>query len=208
MPAKTRRTRKRAKSTKAVAYKALKLARSVRQSIETKYLDDPFTFANVDWNGTLSTSINAPAQGITDSQRVGDSIKCTSLHLRLRVSRSGANTAGVRVLVIWDKYNTVTNTAQVLQNTGTQFSAISPMFHDGRGEFTLLMDKYIPVTADYKTYAYFQRRIRLNKNTQFEGGGLIISKGRLLVMAISDVSNLDPNIPDINFYTRVYYQDS
>lgn len=208
MPSRTKRRRRASKSTKAVAYKALKLARSIKQSQETKFIDYTFSHNNVSWTGTLSGALNDPAQGTTDSERIGDSIRCTSVQIRARLSRAGATIAGVRIIVIWDKHNTIANVNDILQITGNVYAPLSPLYNDGRSNFVLLMDRYLNVSEYLKNYSFFSKRLRLNKTTDFAAGGLVIEKGSLHVMTISDVDPAVGNKPDINYVTRVYYQDS
>lgn len=87
MPRRIRRTRRKPKSflQKAlpVAKKAFQIARKVASMVNTeyKYFINGISLTSVDWNGTIY-SLTYPSQGVTASERTGDSIKMTDLVIR------------------------------------------------------------------------------------------------------------------------------
>lgn len=186
------------------AYKAWKTAMYVKNliNVEKKHYD--FTQSGGrDWNGTI-TIINNPAQGLTDSMRVGDSILNKSLNISGVVSYGGS-TAIARVMIIWDKQNKITLPIDALEVVGNQFAVFSPKRKDNKREFRVLYDRLFTVDSQKLQVLYNVDFKNLDTHTQFDNGTTTINSGAYKVIFISDVAAGQPNI---NQYRRFEYIDN
>ena len=100
------RKKYRRSNGKSAGVKALKLARSLKSSQERKFFDTIIN-VNANFTGSASIPLNNPAQGLTDSQRIGDTIKCLSMRWRYKVSQDNSVATAIRAIYIWDKRNTI-----------------------------------------------------------------------------------------------------
>ncbi len=191
-----------------MAYKALKLARSIKSSQERKFFDTLVSDSSVNWNGTASIFLNNLSQGLTDSQRIGDTIKCISFRFRFEANRDNSSSAAVRAIYIWDKRNTIAAISDLLVNLGNEEALLSDYLHDKRGDYIVLYDKMIRCDGQYINKNVGMVHKKLNKKTQFAGGTTTIEQGALKLFMISDVSNGAVNQPNYDAYIRLFYSDS
>ncbi len=190
--------------------KALKIVRNLKKSIETKRFD-VFTGANlIDWSGSLSVPLNVPEQGLTDLERVGDKVNFTSVDSRFGVV-AGDNDpkVQVRMIMLWDKKNTILTPGQILDNVGAIESIHSFYLFDRRNEWIKIFDITYTLSRNSKDIAQHNRKYRLMKATQFIGGTDTIGSGALKMLYISSVDPLDPDAdkPNINGALRIRFTD-
>ncbi len=203
-----KRYRKRKKGS-SPGKKALKMVKQIKSAIELKFIDTAISNNDVDFNGNFAPAIfNNPTQGLTDSNRVGDTIKVISCRWRHFVRRNNSSACGIRYTLIWDKYNTVANINDLYASNGAQDSLISDYVKDKRGDYIVLHDETVQVASDYRTKTIGYRKRRINKKTQFQAGSTVFEKGALKLWAISDVDSNAGNQPQADFYIRVYYMDA
>lgn len=195
------------KSAMKIAKKALKKVNKIEKAIELKFYDFQFNDNAVDWDGSLE-ELNEPPQGLGDQDRIGDKITAVSDDMRYTIVR-GEVDAVVRIILVWDKQNTLVDITNVLQLPTTNSTVNSAYTKDKRGEYIVLWDRSFALTAA-RTYITVHKFRKINKNTQFENGGQDISTGALKIFYLSDV---DPIMtaaekPNVRIYSRLLYSDS
>ncbi len=198
----------------SIAKKALKKVNRISRGVEHKHLTTAITQGNVDDDGSLiATALNIPVQGLLDSNRIGDTILCKSVHLRINYRAGDALTEPTqfRFILFWDKMNTVSAVGDILANIGDSNAANSHYDVDTRREWIKLMDKTVILTSPAgSSMKHLNKVFKLNKITQFIAAGTTISKGALRILYISNVDsgaadNLKPNVVGL---ARLFYTDS
>lgn len=195
----------------STANKALRLARKVANlvNIEFKYKDTSLSQTAFDWSGSIAT-LNNPAQGQTDTTRIGDSIKVQSLKIRGTVNNaSGANiTSNCRLIVFWDEQEQISTAADLLENTASTVTPFSPKHYDKRFRSIVLFDQMVTmssVSGSNSAFRNFEIELPIGKHTQFSAASTTINTGALKFLYISDL--VTSNLPTITYYARVFYTD-
>ncbi len=208
MPYKKRRRRRK----KGVLKKLIKKVNKISRSIELKHFTSSLGAPNVDDDGEFIIDLNEPDQGLLDTNRIGDSIFCTGVHVRLSWTIGGNNNmTQVRMILLWDKFNTVGDISDVLISVGNSSACLSHYNVDTRRDWIKLMDKsFILTSPSGSSFRQLNKFFKLNKKTQFLGGTETITKGRLKLLVISnaDSAGTDPDKPNMLGFSRIFYQDA
>lgn len=192
-----------------MAYKALRLARKVANAVNVEYkiYDTTITGVTPDWAGTSSV-LNIPAQGTTQTTRIGDSIKCQNLTLRGAVyANTTAGTSNlVRLILIWDEQNQYSTLSDLLEVTGSTQAVFSPKNYGRRFRSKVLWDRLFNVSvAQGVSVIPFDEVFQLDVHTQFSAGTTTQFSGSLRLVMLSDkVTSL---LPVVNAYARLSYTD-
>lgn len=208
MPYKRKRSySKKSKNAYNMAKKALKKVNKISSGIEVKHHDLDITGPiNLDWNPQYA-SLNNISQGLSDTQRVGDSVKMLGLRFKIHVDLNTVGEALVRCILMYDKENTINSETQFIETTGVPNSIESPFDVDTRNKYTILHDKVYSMSNGNKRILYINLNKKLNKHCQFQAGTTTITKGRLRFWIYTDTSDLLVAKPQWYGYSRVYYQD-
>lgn len=185
---------------------ALHLARRVAKMVnaEYKFFDVNESLVNVPPSGYLP-GLCTPAQGDTDSNRNGDSIKMQTLTFRADVYRNTVDSE-FRLILLMDKQVKVTGLSDVLESANTVYSVISPKKYDNRFQTQVLYDQRYYLTADNPTINInLVKHIR--QHTQFSAGTTTATSGKLLAIFVSDQST-GINQPTITYYSRCTFTDN
>lgn len=161
--------------------------------------------------------LNTPALGVTDFERVGDSVLVKHLELMFRLEPSATISRTYRVVVFWDEGNTIQDSGAYLETgffTGGLFPLmpVIPKDWDNKALTTQLHDgMYYVENVFNDTGQSFVKAPRLhkvsvpvNRHTQFDSDGSIVT-GALRFFVITDATNSDSS-----FYwtSRITYEDS
>lgn len=156
-------------------------------------------------NGTYSASLvtlNNPAQGVADTQRIGDSIKNQKLDFAFSIT-SGSD-CEARIMIIEDKNNDITASDLLLFN-GTVFATLSPKQWDHRYKTKVLYDKAFTLAAGQDTHLRIGKfNLNLGHHTQFDNTSTTILTGAYKLVF---VSNTVAATPILRFTSRVEYTD-
>lgn len=199
---------KTASSVASAAYTALKIGRRIADVVNTEYKYNPASgnTSAVDYNGLLGV-LNNPAQGITDTTRTGDSIKCQHLTLRGIVSRNPTGDSVFRVILFWVQNPIPSLTAAlILQYAGSVQAPISPKLYDNRFQTKFLLDRTYTMDTDESTKK-FTISMPINRHTQFDQSTSTITTGLLYVLFISDASPAGAD-PTITWNSRLTFTDN
>jgi hypothetical protein len=181
-------------------------------NIETKFCDTILTSTPQGTTGN-AYCISELAQGLTSTNRVGDSVRIQHLEIRGRVVvNAAATTSLVRVLVVrdLDGYGTAPTPADVLATTGAVSAPLSPENFQKRERFSILYDEVFALqsvlssgTASIPFYfatAHQGHVLYLGQTGVAASDG----KGSVYVMCVSDEGT---NTPSLAFYSRMLFTD-
>lgn len=168
----------------SVAYSAYRMARKLMDAVNVEYkiFNVTATSASTDYGGTVSI-LNNPAQGVLDTQRIGDSLKCQNLSFRYIAQRGTLDTS-LRCIIYWDPQNQIAAGSDLLENIGSIQSAISPKQYDNRFRSRILYDKVTNLTSN-NPWVRYDELIEINEHTQFNAATQNILTGALKVLFIS-----------------------
>jgi hypothetical protein len=191
-----------------VAHQALRLASKIANKFEDKYFDvQVVDDTDVDYDGTV-LPLNDMAQGDTDQTRDGDSISMKSLEIRATVTNNAAVTAGVRLVVVRDKQNTLANPGDYLAYGSDPVALNTPFAWDNRHRFTVLYDEVINADGtlfDKHSIVHFIPLKGLK--TQYDGGSTDATTNALKLIYISDVDSTGMTFPTLRLVSRLIYND-
>lgn len=195
-------------SIAGTALTALKIGRRLMDVVNTEYKYNPASGNNtpIDYNGVLGI-LNNPAQGITDTTRTGDSIKCQHLTMRGVITRNPSGDSVFRVVILWVQ-NPIPSlsAASIFQYAGSVQSAISPKLYDNRFQTKFLIDRTYVMDTDESTRK-FTINLPINRHTQFDQSTATITTGILYVLFISDASPAGAD-PDVTWNSRLTFTDN
>lgn len=192
----------------ADATKALRMAGKALSliNVEHKSLD-----SNAQISPSTSTSpilLFNPGQGTTDSDRVGDSIKITSIHARFQAEQNASATnTFMRVMLVIDQSPNGVQFAitDLLQSNSTD--AFRNVDYGSR--FIVLMDKRFTLQSNSNTTKVWQyNKDKCSYHMEFKGvvGTIVdITKCAINLVAISSEAT---NTPLLDYKTRIRYIDN
>lgn len=178
-------------------------------NIEYKIYDNITANSTPDYNGTI-VSLNLPAQGTADTQRIGDSIKCQHLVVRGQVvnNPSASILNHTRVILVWDEQNQITALSDLLETTGSSNVVFSPKHYDKRFRSNVLYDQMFTTSTYSGSQAFwkdFEINLPIDKHTQFSAASTTINTGALKMILMS--SGVTTNLPSVTFYSRLSFTD-
>lgn len=172
----------------------------------------------VDWAGAI-VAISNPTQGNGDTQRNGDTIKCTSLNITysLRNPATGPNLEQYCRFIIF-RWLPLDSTAPVLGDimnmTGNAIALYSQYNDDRRDQFEVLYDRLHRISSDQiggsptRDSCVFQHYVKCNKKIEFNAGS-INGTGKIYMLYVGDA---DPAIgatrTQISYYNTLRYTNS
>jgi len=206
MPKRFRRRKKR--RGRGTATRALRLAKMALSAQERKFHVMQAFSAGLDSDGFLFRFTDI-TQGISDTQRVGDSLKVISLNLSYLIENSSTTLAlYARVIVFWDKQNQVTSAADLLQTTGSIQVINSYKAWDTRFRSNVLFDRVhkLSMRGLDNSIARVRTTLKVRKHIQYIAGGAIADTGGLKMIVLSEEPAPAVNI-GMNYYARVQFVD-
>jgi len=191
-------------SWSSIAQKALKTAQYVAGLVnaEAKFVDTFQNAQNIDYIGT-QVILCTPPQGVGSDERTGDSIKIKNLTLRGNIKRSTADCI-VRIIVYWDKENSIPNTSSFLEQVGNSFSVISPRNESSKFRAKTLYDSKFIITADTPIQE-FECVVKIDDHVNFAVNSTTLVQGALKILW---VSNINANLPTLDYFARTTYMDN
>jgi hypothetical protein len=179
-------------------------------NIETKFHDLVTTSFSVGTTGAVYC-LSQTAQGLTSTDRVGDSIKLQHIEIRGRiVCNPSAPQSLVRILILrdLDGYGTAPTYADVCEYNAQVSAPLSPRKFNKRDRFSVLYDDLVALQATtgdssipfaFST-AHGGHVLYLGTTAAAASDG----KGSVYFMVVSDEST---NTPTVAFVSRILYTD-
>jgi hypothetical protein len=183
-------------------------------NIETKFHDA----VNVHTASTAGDvyCISELAQGLTSTDRVGDSIKLQHIEIRGKVTCGSAATTSIIRFIAFrdlDGYGTAPTAAQVLELTGSVSTPLSPYKFNNNTRFSILFDETFTLQygSDLKaqgtssTSFYFAEAH--GGHVKYLTGAAAPAadgKGSIYILIASDEAT---NVPLVSAYSRILYTD-
>ncbi len=199
-------------STRAIAVKAL---RSTDQ--EQKFVDTVMNDQAINDTLTVQTFIplNNIAQGASNSTRIGQKIRMTSVYLQLIFEKLPADVSPngfVRFMIIYDRQtnSALPNWATLLELPGTGTPVVemmSPNNLDQSKRYRVLLDRRLYFSDDFIEGRIVTKFMKLGQTVQYDGIGASIadiSTGSLLFAATGHITT-GGNAPTVSGVIRVRY---
>ncbi len=204
--------RRRGMSTRTIVLKAL---RSTDQ--EQKFIDSAFVNQVVNDTLTVQTvfPLNNIAQGVTNSTRIGQKIRMTSLYIQLTFEKIPADVSPngfVRFIILYDRQpnSALANWQTLLELPGSGDPVVemnSPNNLDQSKRYRVLVDQRMRFQKDFLEGRMVKKYMKLGLVTQYDGTGASIadiSTGSLLFMATGHITS-GGNNPTCSGVIRVRY---
>jgi len=180
--------------------------------IKNDYIN--FDQTQIDYNGAITTPVNAIAQGVEVAARIGRDITCRGVDFRYRVEQNSTTPNSIRVIVVLDKDASLTSTSDLFYNglagftVGSRRAPLSFYNRNNRSQFTILYDKlhdFDQTTGDCQ--AYERVKIKTHHKTTFMDNSTVIAENALRVFAISDQAPAAGSRPTLEWAMSYYYTD-
>jgi len=177
----------------------------IERAIEQHYFDLPID-TNIGWDGHMFT-LNAVPQGDSDVSRTGDALSCVNLDINYSFTRVNMGFT-VRIIVLKDFQNTITNPSDFLSSVTTTNSVFDHLLWDNRKRFKVLHDRFIRLDGTFSTTEIGRIHINLKGlRTQFSSGTTTIQTGALKLFAISNVNPGIGTAPALDLWSRLIFED-
>lgn len=207
-----RPSRRRGMSTRAVAFKALRSTDQEQKFIDSSFNNQP---VNDTLTGQTVLPLNNLAQGVTNSTRIGQKIRMTSLYWQLafEMNQAAVNPNGfIRFMIVYDRQSNSAlgnwQTLLELPGSGNPVTELlSPNNLDQSKRYRVLHDQRIYLSNDDFEGRIAKKYIKLGQTVQYDGvGGGIgdISTGGLLFMVCGDTTT-GGNVPTVSGVIRLRY---
>lgn len=225
------KTKRRAPTNKQLDKKIKKM----QSDVELKY-KDVYSTQDMTDAGTL-VLLNAVVRGAEPVQRIGNTIRATSLQIRGQISTdlvdTGLAAIRTRVIVFWDKQANgiaptligASSTASVLDTTTVTDATLAPYNHNMVDRYKILMDKHImlvpKVVGDFDpatgvTTFYGQISIAMNSHIKLSrkirydesnNGNITDIMTNSLYIGLLSDRAAAATNPFLEFGSRMYYKD-
>lgn len=178
--------------------------KALSKNMEHKYFDYQFASPSVDDQG-ITYYISDVPQGDTDTTRDGDKLMPTSLDLNLAVY-AGDTTNVVRFMIVrWHSNVSTLAAGNVFQYLNSAYAPHTPLHHDGRSQFEVLLDKTIVLNTVSRPIVKIVKRLILAKKTIKYSAGSTTGSDKILALAVSD--SAATSHPAIAGYSRLNFTD-
>ncbi len=191
----------------SMAAKALAVAKLTKSLLNVERKESSFA-SSVAPNTTGSIlMLNGTAQGLDKDDRVGNSVRWTSILTRVRVEIHASATASqARVIFIWDKQSNgaLPAVTDVLQAANT----LSSLNTDFGKRFRVLSDQMynVSITGNQLQYKKVFRKLSLRTEFGTTAGTIAaINSGTIFLLVISDEAT---NAPTVFHNTKLRYIDN
>lgn len=177
--------------------------KALKKASERKYSQTSIS-GGVDYSGTVAL-VSGITQGVTDTTRVGDSVRFRRLIVRGTVALGDATNAFRLIFFRW-KAVTAPTAATIYESVGTVLAPYQRLpSWDYKDQFVLLWDSLM-TTDTYNPIVSFKLDLPLEFNGQFIAGSATSGFNLIYYAAISDSSAV-PN-PGLNMMAEVQFTDS
>lgn len=182
------RKRRQYKKRMPLAKKAYVIAKSLQKKIEYKYFENALGApVQIDSIGNIYALLY-PSQGTSINTRTGDSIKGTILTLHVQFTQykplvGSATDETVRLVVLIDKQNSITNVADVLEYNGNSMSVFGSKIQQYRYDSKFLYDKTFNIT-ETRPIVSLKLVIKIPFTVNFAAGLNTVTQNSLKLMAI------------------------
>lgn len=194
------------------ATKALSIIRAIKRSQEKKHHDTPLAGVTLSNDGIVampSVILNNMSPGTTDTTRIGDSVFCTSLLMKYTIQLINNTTTSTRLIIFIDKYSNGLVAADILALVAVANVINSPRNYDKRLQSKIIYDRTHNLSnGGANEIIHVKKYIKLNAKTQFINGSLSFTRNVIHLLAFSDLPFASPDLPVLNFYSRLLYTDN
>lgn len=197
-------TRPRRKGKQDTAYelakKAYALAKKAYKAPELKYYAAAGTVTGPSSSGSAE-QLSEISQGVTNNDRIGDSIHAKSLHLRMKMNlNASATSSQVRVIIYkWLSESPSLSSSDILESA----SITSFKTEANRYQSQFLMDRVFTLNTDTPEL-FLQEKIKLGMQIHYNQAVTQPTVNGLYIFILSDEA---ANTPTLAYDYRVYFTD-
>lgn len=176
---------------------------------EYKHYTGEYNDLSANYTGNVYNLSAVIAQGVLDTNRIGDKIKLQRLVIRGNFIQKNADArAEMRLIIFKDKDNDVSTTADMLSITGTTTAIFSPKLTDNRFKTKILYDKrFASVNNTAREVVNFNINLPLNFFSQYAGGTTDVTTNALKFILISTNSSASAG-GNITMIYRISFTDT
>jgi hypothetical protein len=172
------------------------------EKYHNKFIDTQATATPAYNQGPFSMVL--PIQGVTDSNRIGDTIRLTKISCRVYLN--GINTHLMRLIIFrWHplSISQAPTAALILQSISATYAPLSPYMFDTKPLFSVLYDKTWPMDSYHGTYVE-EFSLRANWVTKFNTNSATDAIDSVFILYLQD-GTLTLNTITLDF--RLFYHD-
>ncbi len=202
------RKRKASKSTKAVANKALRIAKSVKLTVERKFYDQLITGNITDNQLENLYFLNPITQGPGQSQRDGLDYVLRSVQFDMHILFNATTRYRFILVLDRDPQGLAVTWGGILATVSSSLIFNAPRQLDHTKRFKILWDKSGYVDLAMKSTAKFKKYFKLGhkcKNSGTAGTIAQVTNNSLYLIMLSDQTAVGSQ-PYIHLYTRVRFE--
>lgn len=203
VPRRPARRRVPSSAVKKLEKKVRVLEKEAKQ-VDVKSIDQTQTPISPTWSGTSFTQQPIP-QGTGMSNRVGDQVTIVGHDIRWQIVNNAATTTMTRVILILDYENVITSLANVLANTGSAVTPLSPYLRPQRGQYKVLFDKVYLTDAVKQGQVIGKIRWRGSIKQVYNTSLNTWTKNVFKMFFVSDIGVT--NMPTADLFWRMFFTD-
>lgn len=129
------------------------------------------------------------------------------LQYKFTVKNNASTGAGVRVIVFYDKQNTYGSLGDLLSDQSSGLNYTTFRDRNTLYRFHILSDKTYTVDGVWKSKAYVEHTVRINRLTRYLFSGDTVSTGSLKILFVSDRASTATNQMGCTGMMRLLYTD-
>lgn len=174
-------------------------------NVELKAFQAAGTAVQPTTTGTVQDFLSGISQGITDAQRIGDSIKVLRLHLEFMFEMNSTAAATQAVWVMICRANDEIMTASQLNTVDANaYAYLGQRRWDNKDQYRVLWERRLVVDPEHQAILGTVD-LKLNDHVQYEAAGNVINTGSIF---LAIWSNSTTNNPNFGYVLQVEYVDN
>lgn len=187
----------------------------LEQTRQKKIRDTEIISVDSAYDNVYILTLNDPAQGNTDTSRVGDKIINVGLQANVEFRQDASPATVCRILIIHDFNNTITQASDIFSGYSSNYATpYQLMTWDFQRNFKVLYDRLIPIRSwdesgvgRVSMSAIKQIYLKFNIPTRFDDASTTINAGAIKLVLTSNAPNSGSK-PGCTGYFRVMFYDS
>jgi hypothetical protein len=180
----------------------------LERSQQTKHYDTIINGSTYAYDAWFTATLNTIDQGDGDTERIGDKIISQCLDINYLVKQNGSNANVTRMIVIYDKQNTISTQANLLTADTAVYSYISHFNYDTQSQYVILHDQFLLHDGTLNDALAGTLCVKFPTNiTRFNAGTTTINTGAVKIFFLSDVADSGTK-PSITMALRYYFVDA
>ena len=174
-------------------------------NVEVKAFQAAGTAVQPTTTGTVQDFLSGISQGITDAQRIGDSIKILRVRLEFMFEMNSTAAATQAIWVMICRANDEIMTAAQLNTVDANaYAYLGQRRWDNKDQYRVLWERRMVVDPEHQAIIG-TIDLKLNDHVQYEAAGNVINSGSIF---LAIWSNSTTNNPNFGYVLQVEYVDN